>query len=270
MSPSGCPRHLIQVQVTRKSGLCVPKGTHLWYPSWLETDTANILPFWHRWLMFSALLYSQTRKSGRARSNGSPCKCLHEYLISLLWAVSPASIQLQIFNQEEKRPLTHCLPPKGPWGWEAESTVLHLSHPHLPQPPAAQLQHQPEHHHHNAYSYKKPWQSWVLLLFSHRRLQSHFPAHHSYSPKPQTKQLMSSSSINHQFYHHKGKNSKKIPSKQPHTIKRKKKKPKPPTTSGLLPATWVSFQALQRWQMSPIQGKTHRYPKLRPLQIGEP
>lgn len=97
----------------------------------------------------------------------------------------------------------------------------------MQQPPAAQLQHQPEHHHHNVSSYTKPWQSRVFLLLTHRRLQSRFLANHSYYPKPQTQQLMFSNSINHQFYHHKGKNAKKIPSKQPHTIKRQKNPPYP-------------------------------------------
>lgn len=56
--------------------------------SQLEIDTVDIFPFWHKELMLIAQLCSCAGKSGRERSDASPCKYLHECLMSLLWANS--------------------------------------------------------------------------------------------------------------------------------------------------------------------------------------
>lgn len=61
--------------------------------SWQETKTANLLPFWHSWAMFLSAL-QPGREIRHSKVEHSPCKCWHEYLISLLWAFSPVSIQL--------------------------------------------------------------------------------------------------------------------------------------------------------------------------------
>lgn len=109
--------------------------------------------------MLTVLLYSRVGKSSRERSNASPCKHLHECLISLLLAVSAGSIQLQILNKGKISNLLSAS--KGTWGNVGQRSRSHTwVNPHLQHNSTTK----PDINH--VFSYTKTQQSWVPSGFN--------------------------------------------------------------------------------------------------------